>query len=35
LSLTAGSPLGVAVVVYVALDMIWRGMNEVMNAAAW
>jgi YjbE family integral membrane protein len=26
--------LGVAVVAYVALDMIWRGMNEVMNAAA-
>jgi YjbE family integral membrane protein len=26
--------LGVAVVAYVALDMIWRGMTEVMNAAA-
>jgi predicted tellurium resistance membrane protein TerC len=26
--------LGVAVVAYVALDMIWRGMSEVMNAAA-
>jgi predicted tellurium resistance membrane protein TerC len=26
--------LGVAVVAYVALDMIWRGMNEVMEAAA-
>jgi predicted tellurium resistance membrane protein TerC len=28
--------LGVAVVAYVALDMIWRGTSEVMNAtAAW
>jgi hypothetical protein len=28
--------LGVAVVVHVALDMIWRGTGEVMNAsAAW
>lgn len=26
--------LGVAVVAYVALDMIWRGMSEVMNATA-
>jgi predicted tellurium resistance membrane protein TerC len=26
--------LGVAVVAYVALDMIWRGMTEVMNVAA-
>jgi YjbE family integral membrane protein len=26
--------LGVAVVAYVALDMIWRGTSEVMNAAA-
>jgi YjbE family integral membrane protein len=26
--------LGVAVVAYVALDMIWRGMTEVMDAAA-
>lgn len=26
--------LGVAIVAYVALDMIWRGMNEVMSAAA-
>jgi hypothetical protein len=25
---------GSAVVAYVALDMIWRGMTEVMNAAA-
>ena len=28
--------LGVAVVAYVALDMIWRGTSEVMNAnAGW
>jgi hypothetical protein len=26
--------LGVTVVAYVAIDMIWRGMTEVMNAAA-
>jgi YjbE family integral membrane protein len=26
--------LGVAVVAYVAIDMIWRGMGEVMHAAA-
>ena len=26
--------LGVAVVAYVALDMIWRGTSEVMNGTA-
>jgi predicted tellurium resistance membrane protein TerC len=25
--------LGVAVVAYVAVDMIWRGMTEVLNVA--